>query len=95
MTLIDRKYQLIRRITELQDEDKLAQLEAVLNPSTTAKELQSRFPEILNPIAETIDLATLKRGQSWQGFDREAFDQLREELAFGEDKTIEELIAEI
>jgi hypothetical protein len=97
MTLTHRKYELIRRITELQDEGKLAELEAVVADQAPAEDLRSRFPDIFKPTRKTIDLETLKREQNWQGFDREEFDRLCDELAFDQDsdKSLEELIAEI
>ena len=91
MTLIQRKYELIRRITELQDEGKLARLEAVVADQAPAEDLRSRFPEIFKPTRKTIDLETLKREQNWQGFDREAFERDIEELDMQE--PIEDLLA--
>lgn len=90
MTVETKKYKLIEKITNLQDEDLLNKLELILNEYSRGNLI---LMEIVKPIREKLDIEQLKKEQNYQGFDKEEVDRLIKEIDLQE--PIEELLGMI
>lgn len=82
-----RKYELISKITELESEEELAELEQHIN----LLRAKQRFGDFIKPTRETISVEELKREQNYKPINKAEFDALVVELDIPE--SIEELLA--
>ncbi len=87
MTVDAKKYKLIEKITELQDEEVLNKLDFVLSEYSKGNLI---LMEIVKPVRDEFDIERLKKEQNYQGFDKEEVDRLIEEIDIQE--PIEELL---
>jgi hypothetical protein len=87
MTVEAKKYKLIEKITDLQDEDVLNKLEILLGEYSKGNLI---LMEIVKPVREKFDIEQLKKEQNYQGFDKEEVDRLIKEIDIQE--PIEELL---
>jgi hypothetical protein len=87
MTVEAKKYKLIKKITDLQDEDVLNKLELLLKQYSKGNSI---LMQIVKPIREEFDIEQLKKEQNYQGFDKEEVDRLIKEIDIQE--PIEELL---
>ena len=87
MTVETKKYKLIEKITNLQDEEVLNKLELVLKEYSKGNLI---LMDIVKPIREKLDIEQLKKEQNYQGFDKEEVDRLIKEIDLQE--PIEELL---
>lgn len=87
MTVEAKKYKLIEKITDLQDEEVLNKLEILLGEHSKGNLI---LMEIVKPVREKFDIEQLKKEQNYQGFDKEEVDRLIKEIDIQE--PIEELL---
>ncbi len=88
MTVETKKYRLIERITDLQDEKLLNQLEEFLDQQSESGKV---LAEITKPMKEKLDLEQLKLDQNYQGFVPEEVEKLIKDIDLQEpiDKLLE------
>ena len=94
-TLEKRKANLIVRISKLDKEESVEQVEAVVNSIDDHLTLKQRemLKKVAKPIREKLNIAELKKEQNWKPIDRKEFDRLVKEIDIQE--PIEQLIADI
>ncbi len=94
-TLESRKINLIVKITKLDDETALRELEntvEIVESRQTEKKLEI-LRKLARPIREKTDIEQIKKEQNWNGVDREEFDRLIKEMDIQE--PLEQLLADI
>lgn len=87
MTVDAKKYRLIEKITDLQDEEVLNKLDFILGEYSKGNLI---LMEIIKPMREKSDIEQLKKEQNYQGFNKEEVDRLIKEIDIQE--PIEELL---
>ena len=87
MTVETKKYQIIKRITEIEDEALLTKLESLLNDYSQDN---GALLSLVKPIRKKLDIEVLKKEQNYQGVDQKEVDQLIEEIDLQE--PLEELL---
>lgn len=87
MTVETKKYQIIKRITEIEDEALLTKLESLLNDYSQD---YGALLSLVKPIRKKLDIEVLKKEQNYQGVDKKEVDQLIEEIDLQE--PLEELL---
>lgn len=87
MTVDEKKYKLIEKITDLQDEEVLNKVDFILSEYSKGNLI---LMEIVNRVKNKFDIDQLKKEQNYQGFDKEEVNQLIKEIDIQE--PIEELL---
>ncbi|MCB0610768.1 MAG: hypothetical protein H6562_24910 [Lewinellaceae bacterium] len=88
MTLETRKYQLIERITGIQDKFLISKLEEILTKNSG--ENSDILSQLVKPLDENLDIDKLIKEQGFTGIDRSKFDRLINEIDIQE--PIEDLL---
>lgn len=84
------KYNLIKKITEIQDEVIISKLTHLLNEYSSGDRI---LLDILKPMRENLDIEELKMEQKYQGFDKNEVQLLIKELDLQE--PLEKLLEDI
>jgi hypothetical protein len=91
MTVQAKKYQIIEKITHIEDERLLDDLSLFLDAYESRGD--AVLEALMKPMRETLDVEELKKEQNYQGFDAKEVDEIIEEADIQE--SLEKLLAMI